>query len=1469
MVHDYDKNDGATPLYHWVLSQPEQDELIRKIQSDLEKSPYKYPDNNSEELGHFENGHYLHSNQYYFAKSYFQSSGTCDKLAQLLANKIRSLDLRNTTLIGFRGYTGLLLNKTKSLLKNTEWQIEYGVLEQIKDKKFAWQFIPDKTKFNENFVVVLPVTCTCSTYIRIRKHLQNVVREWKAEDDKNHKLINSSKIKKWRVRYIFINIFLIQDLKLKGITEPVYLADDKSRAEVDFLSRELSELYWDFNWKEIRPDLIVFKNSADGTDKYVGYPIIKLYSTLSLPEKCTSCFPLDGNLASEKNIFLTHDNFETPNLLIDLPKYAYNIKTDHLLQAHKDHIANIDKLRFTELFFSKENNKNPHLYGHYTVNSSSYLSYVRGNAFFFKNKKLILEYFNKVLSEIMSIASAKKIIFISSSSKHSSTFLDEIATRKTGENKTAQDYEIYILRFDPQNEFIDNFMSNYKELLENKENDTMVIFFEEVISQGKTFKLLSNYLKHYRYNKNTGDDDTSPNSNRHGFDYVFSLIDRTPFNTRQEILKKLTSNKNIHPKKSFISFFHLNVPVLSAAHLGNPLEDKVNDLKRMIMESHLDALKLKIGEDLPERSGKDLPEENEIGNSRPDKLKYFPFENDDEQITNEVYNLYHTLLTNRKLDLLKLYAAHEINTYLANRIFVNDTHVIDHIITSVWIKMEDEEAFFTSDIQSIHRKKNIERNLLHDTVIKILARHPFTYYDKIDNTIFKFCLTRLEDIVGKIINDNGLRNFSMFRNLKFYIKRLMELDSSALISAKIIRTWNILFKEIGGQLSPLEKLKRQYLERYEELSTTGHKSELEKVVMRNLGYKIEQLSSFMDFLLSCYKESIFKNHYRSVKLEQIINSGGYPPELISRGKTEGAELVRLIQEPYYLLTGMIKAENIYLINSLKELHIEKLNKFFNSLKDFKNGTENEVALRLYQDKLMANWLNPYDTESILNFYFKSWKSDPVILSAQKFLNQSRVSNHNIQMEQVRLSVANMLKSITLLADKNKGTDFTVVVEKILQAVVGIIQPGIEDGSIIPGSKDSKLQYALCVKYANKSTESESVDNIFVISSDKASNGSKINRDGLIYNLLQGMCTSSSYTTPSDDDNSDYFQEQSLLAAVKAGNEFYSFHDSYSVKENTGGKKKYTLRDVTFDNLYKKDCKVNYDDQGLPLLAQASMGLFFRLSGVDLPELETGKCRLIGKAVLIITCKNEADSIAYRDFMSNEKVRLLLLIKENLLEYLSSISENETFWDLMKSKARIDFIDLMKHGIMPFFDSVKGFLEGKETMTRNEIIIIDLVNRILETQINTLIDNVNEDEKPLIDTQTYDFSESDIRDLFETIMELPNLTSFPIRKGKYDLNIRMDNFKCPNAIYHHVIPELFVNIRKHTYLIDGKKEYKIHFENNILIIENPVDQLFTTDPQKIKHNGGRQVCHQLCTNLGIGFRHGVNDEGIYRVSLTFK
>jgi hypothetical protein len=60
---------------------------------------------------HFEVGKNIHCQTYYFARRFFTNTKRVDDLGELLLDKLKTMSLIDTTLIGYGEETGLLLKK--------------------------------------------------------------------------------------------------------------------------------------------------------------------------------------------------------------------------------------------------------------------------------------------------------------------------------------------------------------------------------------------------------------------------------------------------------------------------------------------------------------------------------------------------------------------------------------------------------------------------------------------------------------------------------------------------------------------------------------------------------------------------------------------------------------------------------------------------------------------------------------------------------------------------------------------------------------------------------------------------------------------------------------------------------------------------------------------------------------------------------------------------------------------------------------------------------------------------------------------------------------------------------------------------------------------------------------------------------------------------------------------------------------
>ncbi|MCX6272758.1 MAG: hypothetical protein NTU44_16385 [Bacteroidetes bacterium] len=1448
-----------------------QNALDIEYDSSMNLNPFNYSSSNGGykiSNKHFENGPSLHSSQYYFAKRYFQSKDNCLDLVKLLERKLSLLGYnKNTTLIGFRGYSGMLLRLICDLLPS----MNYAIIEQDKNN-FVWQFIPDFDKFNETLLIILPISSTCSTYIRLRKYLT----EQLGILSRKH-IIENKKNKKWKISNNFINIFIVLDKDLKNINYPIIVDTDKLNF---YLKREnkipqklelkLSKLYSSFNWESIYPEYINFNinKNFNNNNHYIAHPLVKLYSDLYLPEDCPFCFPENKKLLDERYLFPTNNNFETPSLIFGFPNYG---SISQLNIINKSPLEN-----FNELFSANAVLGPTHLYGHITVNKSSYLSYIRGNAFYQNNRKEILNYFNSQIEIILSKIKKEnknidEIVFITTEGKHNSKFLDEISSYGI-----LGSIKVNVLRFDPTNEFIENFMSLYKTLI--KKNNNLVIYFEEVLSAARTFKLISNHLKHY--------DNFVITEKRHGFDYVFTIIDRTTQFTREEIIGKLYSYKNTYPQNNFIIFFNLNVPIVAASHLGNPLKDRIDHLIRMILESHLDVLKRRIGIELPNRVAKELPEDNII-NDKIISLKYFPFENESGIVTIEILNIYKDFLINGKFDLLKLYMTHKINAELSNMNVSSDyndspENLIFELINRIQYSIEiKNELFFCNrnNIENSFRNDHligVESQILKDTIIKTLSRYPFIYYKNIYESIFKFCLKEFNKIVNEIEKNKGFKSFECLRKLKFYIRRLIDLNSSYLISEKFIYLLKMIYEiSINPQNSINEDILNPIYDSYCEILTrenieknNNQIDELNYVNKNNFTYKYNQIFSFPSFLLYSYKELIFKNHYRSLKFEKLINSKQLLPRYLTSNFDNTEELNRLITDPYYHLTGMLKSENIYLLNMLKELHKTNYLKFTKSYFELINNkliNENEKHDQI--NSLKSYWPTFLNPISVNNYYFLHWKSDPIIINARKFVNNSMEINNPKYLECIKLAISNMLVSSTLLLNHESSFNhydkldfnepFIDEINRVVKSVVRIIQPGIEEAIIEPGTSESNLQYAICIEYRKKTEDNLNTDNIFSISSDKSVQRIELVPSGLICNMMRGIYESIELGT------NVRMAEQSLLVAVNISEIYTSFKDEYYIREQISD------TPVKFDSLYKSDCFNNSTKKGLRILNNAQMSIFFRLSKVNLSKLNQGECELEGQAVLIISCSLEANIKNYLNFMNNEKIRLLLLIKEELLRYLGKKFDSDAFIELLKSKENLEFVNSMKHNVNNYFRAMKNVLESKR-ITDAEVTLLVFLKQKIHAHFKLISEGTNDILIDSLNENSF-YTEKQFEQLFNLIMRVPYLARKRIPYDSYKLRLEINNFKCNEYIYELVFPELMINMRKHSLRSkESPKRFKIVYSENTIIFENGYEPDTNPEPNTLKINGGKDMCIKICNQLKIKWDEETDKiNKKYRVKLQFK
>jgi hypothetical protein len=1444
---------------------------------------------------HFENGVSLHSSQYYFAKRYFQDAKNCEKLADLMCSRlVNSVELkRATTLVGYRNYSALLLNKVIMKLGAMRTDRKYAEFKGIKyvgkhnyailereGESFTWQYRPD---LNENLLIVLPITCTCTTFFKIRRFLQSY---WENEPGKPN----------IHVRKDFINVFLILDNSLSDpdivrrynnrVKEPPPEISDSPIID------KLQSIYSPFNWNEIKSDRINIstKKAEEGGDApYTAHPLVRLYSELFLPEDCPNCYPeKDGQ--KEFPLIPTHDNYETPNLIFGFPNF----------------LETTNKRSFIKTFVSGEKTHHIQLRGNISVEGSIYSSFIRGNAFYKKNSDSILDFFDEEIAKHLDAPKSvddkaaaqpgepdrgdikiaappdepertdNKIVFITCENKHSSGFLEDISRKSALKGRS-----VIILRFLPTNEFIDNFISLHSKLIVDP--DTKVIYFEEVMSAGKTFKLISNYIKHARAG-NVIPVGPTPENSTHGFDLALTLVDRMLPYTKIEIMKKLLSEKNPRPENNLIAYFKLNVPILTASHMEDGSEMRKKQLEEIIERSNLDSFKVTIGKRIIKRSPIQLPELYE--KQLPEKtLDYFPFGRLNDESDFERFHTYKPYFKRERIDLLHLHVVHELNNVLSRpkyqgaAYFETETYklnpgaFIEELVSEVQaILADDLTKYFINpklisgdkdkDDNLRERDREIENDIVHDIVVKSLSQPRFIYYQNIYRPIFHYCIGKLGDLIDGLPGGQ-ITKFPMFREIKFYLRRSVDLNSNFMVSERFIK-----FVEGISNIDYIDQSIRKRTkigERFDRTfqATTPELTEFKNATLNNIRYRISEITSFFPTLHYYYKELLLKNPARPLKLEALINDPSVLPNELRNRNDPHNKVEDLITNSYFHFTDILRTENVDPLSELVRLHKKNIIQSDEEVAECEKkiaGTaeqaEKEEASRIIGELEKSIG----DPETIHKNYFQQLRNDPIIFNARKLLKRSL---HREQFKDIELSVSHALATVGILERKRKSNydkkSLNAELKEILDSSLNILETG---------ENASPLNYALFVEYRKNPKSNDGLSEFYSYVKDeheKAPSRIRLSNDGLIYNLLNGLYGEQDIDFgPRAEAQGKLEKEETLIAGLKLENDRYvSFKNDYFIKDKEKG------QHTTFARMYKND--LFNEEVGISFLNDATMVLAIRLANFISPERKGEEYSLEGRAVLLITSSADCNTSNFLSFMSSEKIRLFLLIKQDLLAYLQRQVDNEVFLNHIETQDEVLFRSRLRHGLLNYRNEqtaqimdIEDYFDSKASdlmeNIRDNFDTIEIIEGAIGGQLED--ENIGDPLSTLALT----------KDMFERIVRLLlRSTRLGEREIEFtDISISgltSESLMVHTSLIRVVIPELIINMKKHCPR-KGRKNLSVNFDadNSVFVFSNRKGK---SKSKSGKAGKGLEMCNGILKKLNLPPIQKIEKDDIYSFSLKVK
>jgi hypothetical protein len=366
-------------------------------------------------------------------------------------------------------------------------------------------------------VIIVPIASTFSTAIKIEEFLSQ-----------------KSKVKEHKILQPFINV--------------LYISDKQEKA--------LNSIEKSFGWKKkdiYKKSITVsaFYEHSENTTRNQRY-FLTLPSEWQAVESCKLCFP-KGNkensdyLLQEKPLFFTDKTSVTPALIFDTPKP----RRISVYAANNEWNLNFDTL----------------LYGHIGRDDNHYHYYIKIEKFLADNIDSVKSWLWKIKEEEIFqflFRESGHIVIIAIGHYSNTSFINLV-------NEILFSNAATIIHYDTSADHIQNFKMFYGREVEDY--NTKVIFVDDTITTGATFRQTNYFLKHTRQDQK-------------GFDACITLLDRSSYFGFENNLLKLSN------KQYYLSFANLHLPSLKEVDGECPLCIERDRYSNLVENSFLDRMKV-------------------------------------------------------------------------------------------------------------------------------------------------------------------------------------------------------------------------------------------------------------------------------------------------------------------------------------------------------------------------------------------------------------------------------------------------------------------------------------------------------------------------------------------------------------------------------------------------------------------------------------------------------------------------------------------------------------------------------------------------------------------------------------------------------------------------------------------------------------------------------------------------------------
>lgn len=402
------------------------------------------------------------------------------------------------------------------------------------------------------------------------------------------------------------------------------------------------------------------------------------------------------------------------------------------------------------------NLKNSILYGNIVKGNYHYLYFSKSGQIVSNNKEKIIEWLLKLKEEIFNDESLKyqKVVLVTPATGTKSNFVDLV-------NEYLFEYTANCLTISLGEDYIENTESLYSDGLYQAD---IVIFVDDVLSTINSF-LETNYITKYIRNKvNTGK----------GIDYCISLINRMSYDCEDNLLIKLPNQKS-DKQTRLLYYSKINNPTIEEPNNEFPLTKESIRYNYLAETSSLDSIKelflTKINKLEPV----------DIEKNVPDRIK------DSETYFDK--KLFQLIVLNQ---FYKLFEISQVETKKNGSSVYHYKHKLADYINPSSTSFDKLQDYILKEIQKDNSHKEIIDKYTHNikyVLLKIICSTPLIYYKDIRNSAFHWIITELEVLraeIGNIRHEtlkpffevNFKNYFSKFQRLKFLLKRSVQLKSN-------------------------------------------------------------------------------------------------------------------------------------------------------------------------------------------------------------------------------------------------------------------------------------------------------------------------------------------------------------------------------------------------------------------------------------------------------------------------------------------------------------------------------------------------------------------------------------------------------------------------------------------------------------------------------------------------------------------